>query len=110
MGSPDPQPPPALVLVRHTIDTPTPVLTVTTRAPAGVDVDAVIGEATAALRETSRRLELEVLGSPLRVDHGDASVVEVCVLVRSLPDVDPPPPVAAEMLTPGTVVDSLDLD
>jgi hypothetical protein len=96
--------------VRHSIDTPTPVLTVTTRMPVGGDVDAVITEATAALRETSRRLDLEVFGSPLRVDHGDASVIEVCVLVRSLPDVDPPPPVAAEMLTPGTVVDSLDVD
>lgn len=96
--------------MRHTIDTPTPVLTVTTRAHVVGDVDAVVAESTAALRETARRLELDLLGSPLRVDHGDASVVEVCVLVRSLPDVDPPPPVAAEMLTPGTIVDSLDLD
>ena len=94
--------------MRHTIDTPTPVLTVTARTSG--EVDALVGEAVAALRETARRLALEVLGSPLRVDHGDPSVVEVCLLVTALPHDDPPPPVAAEMLTPGTIVDSLDVD
>lgn len=107
MGAADPEPPAALG-VRHTIDTPTPVLTVTARASG--DAGAIVGEAVAALRETARRLTIEVLGSPLRVEHGDPAVVEICVMVRALPEADPPPPVAAEMLTPGTVVDSLDLD
>ena len=92
--------------MRHTIDTPTPVLAITTRAMT--DITAAIAEATAALRETARRLGIDVLGSPLRVDHADDAVVEVCLLVSALPDVEPPPPVAAEVLTPGTVVDSLD--
>lgn len=94
--------------MRHTIDAPTPVLTVTARSSD--QVDSVVREAVAALRETARRLELDVFGSPLRVDHGDPAVVEICLLVKALPDDDPPPPVAAEMLTPGTVVDSLDAD
>jgi len=96
--------------VRRTIDAPTPVLAITTRSPADevAAVGEVIARSLAALRETARRLELEVVGVPLRVDHGDATVVEVCLAIRSAPEIDPPAPVAAEVLTPGTIVESVD--
>ena len=94
--------------MRHTIDTPTPVLTITSRAAA--DVDALVRESVAALRETAKRMGIETLGSPLRVDHGDDAIVEMCLLVHALPEEEPPPPVAAELLTPGMVVESVDVD
>ena len=92
--------------MRHTVAAPTPVLTITSRA-AGADGDLVVEQSLAALRETARRMELDIVGAPLRVDHGDPLVFELCLMVRRLPDVDPPRPVAAEMLTPGTTVESL---
>lgn len=92
--------------MKHEIDAPTPVLAVTTRAGASPEA-AVIEASLAALRETARRLEITPIGPPLRVDHDDPAIVEVCLVLAAMPDAAPPPPIAAEMLTPGTSVESL---
>jgi hypothetical protein len=89
-----------------TIAEPTPVLAVTIRA--GVDDRGkVVDDAVAALRETARRLALADAGPPARVLHDDAEVIEVCLPIAALPADDPPAPIAAEVLVPGTTVTSL---
>ncbi|HVM08819.1 MAG TPA: hypothetical protein VM345_10165 [Acidimicrobiales bacterium] len=90
-----------------TVDAPTPVLAITARSDL-TTIEQIVREAAAALRETARRLELTASESVFRVHHTDAGVVEVCLPVSALPEVDPPPPVAAEMLVPGTVIEALD--
>lgn len=94
-------------VVRHSVDRPMPVLTVTARVTVS-GADAVAAECLAALRETATRLGVDVIGVPLLVDHADPSVVEVCLELAALPPADPPAPVAAEVLVPGTIVTSLD--
>ena len=92
--------------MRRTLDAPTPVLTVTTRCtPAGVA--SALAQSAEALSETARRLGAVIVDTPLRVDHGDPEVVEVCLPIRELPSEDPPQPIAAEVLIPGTVVDAV---
>ena len=84
---------------RH-VREPLPVLAITLRAPTQQAVD----DAKAALLETSRQLNAVTVGEVFVVDHGDASVVELCLPIESLPAADPPPPLAAEVLVPGTVL------
>ena len=88
---------------------PTPALVVTTRCEADA-IDRTVADAVAALRETAKQLALVVAGDPVRVRHGDATVVEVALPIAALPDDDPPPPVAAEVLVPGTVVAAVGSD
>lgn len=92
--------------MRRTLDAPLAVLTVTVRAPHG-SAETTLGESASALRETARRMGIRSDGHLLRVHHSDAAVIEVCLPLDGLPAIDPPPPIAAEVLVPGTVVDTL---
>ncbi|HEX7167239.1 MAG TPA: hypothetical protein VF230_09685 [Acidimicrobiales bacterium] len=97
-------------MTRRSLASPTPALCVTTRGGVGQDSVAAVEASVAALREVARRMGADVVGAPLRVEHAGApDVVEVALPVRSLPDDDPPAPLAAEVLTPGTVVDDIDV-
>ena len=85
---------------------PQPVLAVTSRL-TGSSAET-LRQSVDALREVAGRLGLEVAGPPLRVVHEDESVLEICLPIADLPAEEPPPPRAAEVLIPGTVVESLD--
>ena len=82
------------------LEEPLPVLAITLRDPAGGAID----DAKAALEETARQLNAVTIGEVFIVDHNDPAVVEVCLALEGLPAADPPPPLAAEVLVPGTVL------
>lgn len=99
MGSPDPGDAPVSPTA---IEEPTAVLAVTVRTS---DRGTARTEAAAALRECAARLGLEADGALLEVAHADPAILELCLKVGRLPAEDPPAPVAAELLTPGTMVE-----
>ena len=86
-----------------TIVEPQPVLAVTARAAAGA-AESVIRDSVAALEEAARRLGIVAAGRAVRISHQDETVIEVCLPIAQLPADDPPPPIAAEVLVPGTEV------